>query len=55
MLNATMSKDGTRVASSLRPWEWGPAKNDSGDPRNPEAIARLLDLVVDRAGRPDDN
>lgn len=39
----------------LRPAEWGPRKHDSTDACNPDVLACVIDLVVARAGRPDDN
>lgn len=55
MLTHATSKNSPSNTTALRPWEWGPSKNNSTDPRSPEVLARVLDLVVARAGRPDDN
>lgn len=54
MPTATKSKDDAWPASRLRPWEWGPAKNDREDPRNPETIAHDIDRIL-TAGQADDN
>jgi hypothetical protein len=55
MPNPKKSPSTACSSTTLRPWEWGPAKYDSTDPRNPEALAGILDVLVARAGRPDDN
>lgn len=38
MPTAMKSKDAAWFGSRLRPWEWGSAKNDRENPRNPDRI-----------------
>jgi hypothetical protein len=55
MPTATSSKTTPWTSLSLRPWVWGPAKNDNSDPRHPDVLSSVLDRVMARSGHPDDN